>query len=40
MLSAATTIVGLPAALLKDRNKRATWVSPDRGIHQKKTDHE
>jgi biofilm PGA synthesis N-glycosyltransferase PgaC len=37
MLSAATTIVGLPAALLKDRNKRATWVSPDRGIHQKKT---
>jgi biofilm PGA synthesis N-glycosyltransferase PgaC len=34
MLSAATTIVGLPAALLKDRNKRATWVSPDRGIHQ------
>src|SRR5450830_14682 len=40
MLSAATTIVGLPAALLKDRNKRATWVSPDRGIHQKKTAHE
>jgi len=39
MLSAATTIVGLPAALLKDRNKRATWVSPDRGIHQKKTAH-
>ena len=34
MLSAATTLVGLPAALLKDRNKRATWTSPDRGIHQ------
>jgi poly-beta-1,6-N-acetyl-D-glucosamine synthase len=34
MLSAATTIFGLPAALFKDRNKRATWVSPDRGIHQ------
>ena len=35
MFSAATTVIGLPAALIKDRNKRATWVSPDRGIHQK-----
>lgn len=35
MLSAATTVVGFPAALIKDRNKRATWVSPDRGIHQR-----
>jgi biofilm PGA synthesis N-glycosyltransferase PgaC len=35
MISTATTVVGLPAALMKDRNKRATWVSPDRGIHQK-----
>jgi biofilm PGA synthesis N-glycosyltransferase PgaC len=34
IISAATTVVGLPAALLKDRNKRATWTSPDRGIHQ------
>jgi poly-beta-1,6-N-acetyl-D-glucosamine synthase len=34
MISAATTMFGLPAALLKERNKRATWVSPDRGIHQ------
>lgn len=34
MISATTTIFGLPTALLKDRNKRATWVSPDRGIHQ------
>ena len=34
MLSAATSVVGLPAALLKNKNKRATWVSPDRGIHQ------
>jgi biofilm PGA synthesis N-glycosyltransferase PgaC len=34
IISAATTVVGLPAALLKDRNKRATWISPDRGIHQ------
>lgn len=34
MISASTTVVGLPVALMKDRNKRATWVSPDRGIHQ------
>ncbi len=38
LLSAATTIVGLPAALIKDRNKRATWTSPDRGIHQNRTN--
>ena len=37
MISASTTVVGLPAALIKDRNKRATWVSPDRGIHQGKS---
>jgi poly-beta-1,6-N-acetyl-D-glucosamine synthase len=37
MISAATSVVGLPAALLKDRNKRATWTSPDRGIHQNRT---
>jgi len=35
MLSVATTVVGLPTAFFKDRNKRATWTSPDRGIHQK-----
>ena len=34
MLSVATTVVGLPTAFFKDRNKRATWTSPDRGIHQ------
>ncbi len=34
VISAATTVAGLPTALLKDRNKRATWVSPDRGVHQ------
>ena len=34
MISAATSVVGLPAAIIKDRKKRATWVSPDRGIHQ------
>jgi biofilm PGA synthesis N-glycosyltransferase PgaC len=35
MLSVATTVVGLPTAFFKDRNKRATWISPDRGLHQK-----
>jgi poly-beta-1,6-N-acetyl-D-glucosamine synthase len=34
MLSAATTVVGLPAAIIKNKQKRATWISPDRGIHQ------
>lgn len=34
ILSVATTVVGLPSAFMKDRNKRATWTSPDRGIHQ------
>jgi biofilm PGA synthesis N-glycosyltransferase PgaC len=34
MLSVATTVVGLPTAFFKDRNKRATWTSPDRGLHQ------
>ena len=27
-----TSIVGLPKALLKRRGRRATWVSPDRGV--------
>jgi poly-beta-1,6-N-acetyl-D-glucosamine synthase len=37
MLSALTTVVGLPAALMKNRNERATWTSPDRGLHQQRT---
>jgi biofilm PGA synthesis N-glycosyltransferase PgaC len=32
MLSLATTLVGFPKALLARRGKRATWISPDRGI--------
>jgi poly-beta-1,6-N-acetyl-D-glucosamine synthase len=40
MLSAATTVVGLPAAIIKDRNKRATWKSPDRGVHQERLHQE
>jgi len=32
LLSLFTTVVALPKTLLKPRGKRATWVSPDRGI--------
>ena len=32
LLSFATTVTAVPKALLKRRNTRATWVSPDRGI--------
>ena len=30
MISSATTVVGLPRALLQPR--QATWISPDRGV--------
>ncbi len=36
LISAAASIVGFPKALFRDRTRRATWVSPDRGIQQKK----
>ncbi len=32
MLTVFTTIVAFPKALLRNRGKRATWTSPDRGI--------
>jgi biofilm PGA synthesis N-glycosyltransferase PgaC len=32
MLSLATSLVGFPKALLARRGKRATWISPDRGL--------
>ncbi len=32
ILSMLTTVVAVPKAILKRRGKRATWVSPDRGI--------
>jgi poly-beta-1,6-N-acetyl-D-glucosamine synthase len=32
VINVLTTVVGVPKALLKRRGKRATWVSPDRGI--------
>lgn len=40
MISSATTVVGLPAAIIKNKQKRATWVSPDRGIHQSQNSME
>jgi len=32
LISLFTTLVALPKTLLRRRGKRATWVSPDRGI--------
>ena len=32
LLSLFTTVAAVPKTLLKKRGKRATWVSPDRGI--------
>ena len=34
LISLLTSIVGLPKALFKKRGRRATWVSPDRGVAQ------
>jgi len=32
LLTVATTVVAVPKALFKKKGKRATWVSPDRGV--------
>ena len=32
IINVATTVVGVPKAILKKAGKRATWISPDRGI--------
>jgi biofilm PGA synthesis N-glycosyltransferase PgaC len=32
MLSTLSTVVGLPRALLRPRQVRTTWTSPDRGL--------
>lgn len=32
MLNSITLLHGFPKALLRDKNRKATWVSPDRGI--------
>jgi biofilm PGA synthesis N-glycosyltransferase PgaC len=32
LISLFSSIVGLPRAIFKRRGRRATWVSPDRGI--------
>jgi len=34
LISMLTSIAGLPKALFKRRGRRATWVSPDRGVTQ------
>lgn len=34
MINMFATVVGFPKAILKKQGQRATWVSPDRGIHQ------
>lgn len=31
-MSVATLVLGIPKALLRDRKRQATWVSPDRGV--------
>lgn len=33
-INLATSIAGLPKALFKKRGRRATWISPDRGVAQ------
>ena len=35
-LSATTAVAALPALMTRKTGKRATWISPDRGISQKK----
>jgi len=32
MINLTTMVAGLPKALFKHRQKRAVWVSPDRGL--------
>jgi biofilm PGA synthesis N-glycosyltransferase PgaC len=32
LISAATTVAALPLTLLRPRQERTTWVSPDRGL--------
>ena len=32
MVNTVTTVVALPRALMRPRNSRTTWVSPDRGF--------
>jgi len=40
LISMVTTVVALPAVVLRGRGKRAVWVSPDRGIqHEERTDY-
>lgn len=34
MINVTATFVGIPKAILKRKGKRATWISPDRGLQQ------
>lgn len=38
LISLLTSIVGLPKALFKKRGRRAIWVSPDRGVTQRREE--
>ncbi len=33
IINVTSTFVGIPKAILKRKGKRATWISPDRGLH-------
>ncbi|RQR66703.1 poly-beta-1,6 N-acetyl-D-glucosamine synthase [Burkholderia sp. Bp9126] len=40
LISMITTVVALPAVVLRRRGKRAIWISPDRGIqHEERADY-
>lgn len=40
LISMITTVVALPAVVLRGRGKRAIWISPDRGIqHEERADY-
>ena len=32
LINSLTLVHGFPKALLRDKNRKATWISPDRGI--------
>jgi len=33
VLSAITSVIGFPKAILRNKQKKAVWTSPDRGLH-------
>ena len=34
VISAITSVIGLPKAILRNKQKQAIWTSPDRGLQQ------